>query len=589
MQEFWSRLAHTYGNALDLEERIRNAAAELVNNMLKKSLPAQPLEVIELGCGNGKILKKCEQSASPICHITGVDSSAEMLSVAKNFLTASPYLTLTEEDVLAYVRQAPKKSFDAVFSCNTLHNLPSTEDVATTISQMAEMLRPGGKILFDIRNDYNPFIRRGYRKNRAQGLQFFTFSWRRAVKILKKAGCSNIRVKPLSYATPEEAGKIGSSKLFRFFYRCYLYLTRSVWCAPYVLVEAEKKMPQFTSIIWGYHPQLFKLSPLENYHLEALKTASELGYQVGIYAIGSRAKIEDDPNLFAKFPISYHRGFFSYLSFLWSKRGSVFYCNTFTLLSFLPAWFSKKSVFMGHDSVLRKTWVKRIVQNFLLSRFAKIRVISQEEKEYLQSQGLLAEKIIVAPLAIDVDLFGSITADKRSGMVFLGNVTPDKDGLTILRALAQAHKKLPDLTLDIIGEVRDERFVPLMHELKLEQAVVFRGFIPHSELPKHLGRYQVYVNSSISEGQCLAVYEAAMAGLAVCLPRTMSFTGTFKDRALFHEIGDASALAHSMFVYATDSAMRDRHIESAQKYIREQYNRTVVNERVKKLFSFDIV
>jgi glycosyltransferase involved in cell wall biosynthesis len=146
-----------------------------------------------------------------------------------------------------------------------------------------------------------------------------------------------------------------------------------------------------------------------------------------------------------------------------------------------------------------------------------------------------------------------------------------------------------EATLGAIQRGAYEQFVPLMHELKLEQAVVFRGFIPHSELPKHLGRYQVYVNSSISEGQCLAVYEAAMAGLAVCLPRTISFTGTFKDRALFHEIGDTPALAHSMYVYATDSAMRDRHIESAQKYIREQYNRTVVNERVKKLFSFDIV
>lgn len=345
-------------------------------------------------------------------------------------------------------------------------------------------------------------------------------------------------------------------------------------------------MTEFVSIIWGYHSQLFTLAPVENYHLEAIRVAQDLGYKTTMYLIGARAKVENDPHIPPGVNIVYHQSVFGYLKFLWSKRSAIIYANTFTSLSFLPLFFSRRTVFMGHDSVTRKTWLKQCTQDLLLKKFSRVRVISEDEREFLLQHGLAATQVMVAPLALDVELFSSVPEGKRSGLVFLGNVTPDKDGITILKALALARKEIPAITLDVFGEVRDPEFTRLLIDLELSSQVKLHGFVPHAELPRFLGDFSIYVNSSISEGQCLAVYEAALSGLAVCLPSTLSFRSVFKNAALFHDLYDDKMLAANIVNYLKNSALRTEHVAQAHTFIAKNYTRDVVNARVRELFSF---
>lgn len=345
-------------------------------------------------------------------------------------------------------------------------------------------------------------------------------------------------------------------------------------------------MTEFVSIVWGYHSQLFTLAPVENYHLEAIRVAQDLGYQPTLYLIAARAKVEDDPHLPVGVRIVYHRSLIGYLRFLWTKRQAIMYANTFTTLSFLPAFFSRRTIFMGHDSVRRKTWFKQLVQDVLLKKFSRVRVISEDERQFLLGRHLKDSQVVVGPLALDTGLFGSIRDGKRNGLVFLGNVTPDKDGITILKALARVREKIPGITLDVFGEVRDPEFIKMLTNLSLHTAVILHGFVPHSELPRYLGDFALYVNSSISEGQCLAAYEASLAGLAVCLPSTLSFRTVFKDTALFHELFDDNALAENIMRYIQEETLRTEHIARARSFITKEYSQQAVNARVRDLFLF---
>lgn len=240
MEEIWERIAHTYGNAEDLEEKNRRLIAEVVERLARERAKAGELSFLELGCGNGKVLEKCLGSVSSRCRLTGVDSSPAMLKVAREAVLASPYISFVEADILSWIKNAETGAYDMVFAANTLHNLPSIGAIIEVINAMARLTKPGGLIVFDVRNALNPFLRYGYWKNRRSGMQFFPFSPFRAARLLKQAGCANIAFTPLTYATVAQAGKAGKPAWFRFLYRAYLALTRRTGCALYVHIEARK-------------------------------------------------------------------------------------------------------------------------------------------------------------------------------------------------------------------------------------------------------------------------------------------------------------------------------------------------------------
>jgi len=349
------------------------------------------------------------------------------------------------------------------------------------------------------------------------------------------------------------------------------------------------KKKEFIAIIWGYHKQLFYFSFEENYHLNVLEIARNLGYNTLVYLINSLADIKEDTNFKSKFSdtkVLYYKNVVDYLFFLFSHRNSVIYANTLVWQSLISCFFSKNSVFIAHDSVKRKSRIKQIIQNFFFHHFSRIRVITQQEKEFLIRQGIKKEKIKVVPLSIDVNLFKEIDFSERDGLVFLGNVTPDKNISAILKAFEIVKEKKPNIYLDIIGEIRDDNFFSLVKLLNLEDSVRLIGFVPQKDLYKHLNQYKIYVNSSISEGQCLAAYEAALCGVALCLPLTLSFSGVFKGMALFHEINDYKKLAENILLYLENENVRKKYVKMCKEKILKEYNFKVISEKIKDLLIF---
>ncbi|MBU4217094.1 glycosyltransferase [Candidatus Parcubacteria bacterium] len=583
MQEYWSKIANTYGLANYLEEIIRNDVASFILGQSKQS----GSRVVELGCGNGRILKKISDKNSQI-ELTGVDTSEEMLQAARLEISASK-LSLECGDVLGYLKKNNFPKFDFLVVCNTLHNLTGKKEIESVLRSSNNVLKDDGYFVFDVRNSFNPFISRGYRRSRAQGYSFFTFSYLKAIKILKQRGFEIVKVRPVQYQDIKQANKSQASFFKKILYSLYLKISSVSFFSPYILIYAKKTRQDFIFMIWGYHQQMRTLSANENYHLQALKAAKLLGYQVGILSIDARADIGND---FHKVGIvnndikmTAYANVWQFLKYLYKNRLSVIYVNTFTWQSFLVPFICRKAVFMGHDSVQRKTLLKQRIENFVFKFFKKIRVISDEEKDFLVKQGVNEKKIVVLPLAIDVQHFSRENIDgTRAGLIFLGNVTPDKNINTILRALAIVKATLLDIRLDVVGEVRDPEFDKLIKEHDLANVVKIHGFVAHDHLLPYLQKTKIYLNSSISEGQCLAAYEAALSGNALCLPATLSFSGVFKDKALFHSVYDHEKLAKNILYYLKNEQIMHEHNMKCREFISKIYTPELIMNKTQELF-----
>lgn len=169
---------------------------------------------------------------------------------------------------------------------------------------------------------------------------------------------------------------------------------------------------------------------------------------------------------------------------------------------------------------------KRRLVNPWLGRFhGTIHAVSNDLKNYMITEGLPANRIEVIHNGIDaghpVTTNEAACARARIGLdaqaLVLGTIArldPVKDLATMIRAFEIVHRQWPTSHLVMIGEGAERsRLEDLVHASALRGAVTFTG---HRDDARALvPAFDLYLNSSISEGISLTLLEAMAASRAI--------------------------------------------------------------------------
>lgn len=349
------------------------------------------------------------------------------------------------------------------------------------------------------------------------------------------------------------------------------------------------KNKKFISIIWGYSNHMHDFAPEENYHLHILKIAKESGYIPYILVRGSKENILTDPNFDSDIIVIEYQNFFQFLKEIikFSFQNALFYVNSYEWQSFIIPFLTRKTIFMAHAQPKRQTRVKQKIQNFVYKFFTIIRLNNEEEKKFLLEQGINPKKLLVIPLVVSQNIFKIINPKQtRSDLVYFGNVTPVKDIPTIISAFEVVKKTYPEIKLNIIGNIWDLNAQERINSSHHKKDIFLYGFLPmDTYLNSELNKMLIFLNSSKLEGQCVAAYDAALAGCALCLPKIMSFVGVFKDKALFHEVSDYQQLAQNIIHYLKNQNLVIDYQRKNIKMIQEQYSTLQVETKLKALIN----
>ncbi len=101
-------------------------------------------------------------------------------------------------------------------------------------------------------------------------------------------------------------------------------------------------------------------------------------------------------------------------------------------------------------------------------------------------------------------------------LISVGRLAPEKNWDTLLRALAQAYEKHPELRLVLIGDgPAKESLQVLSSELGIAERVTFTGSLPFDQVPRYLKAADAFTFASVTETQGLVTIEAMAAGLPV--------------------------------------------------------------------------
>jgi len=113
------------------------------------------LKVVDLGCGTGELTHQLAD-ALPDSHVTGLDSSSQMLDAARAKTFSSPSLVFEEGDQAQLTGE-----WDLIFSNAALQ---WSENHAELIPRLYERLLPGGQIAVQVPSNHNHISHEIYRK-----------------------------------------------------------------------------------------------------------------------------------------------------------------------------------------------------------------------------------------------------------------------------------------------------------------------------------------------------------------------------------------------------------------------------------------
>lgn len=210
-----------------------------------------------------------------------------------------------------------------------------------------------------------------------------------------------------------------------------------------------------------------------------------------------------------------------------------------------------------------------ILRRFVLWTYKNVSLlfaISEFQKLNLETYGIT--RVTVIPWGVDLNSYEFRTKnhEKKLHFIHVGHLTPVKDQGTLLKAFALISKKYP-AELRVYGE--DFMAGTLQRkcsELGIENEVQFLGMIPYNEMPEQYAWADVMLHTSLTEGQSMALTEAAASGVLLAGSRVGLLHDLGDDGGLPVNIGDFEGLAARVMNTLNDKENWNKRILYARRW-----------------------
>jgi len=228
-----------------------------------------------------------------------------------------------------------------------------------------------------------------------------------------------------------------------------------------------------------------------------------------------------------------------------------------------------------HDTQSRP-WIYNIYRRVTAQLVDSTVACSEAVAEYCRTQiGAPAERLVTIENGIDIERFAEGISEWREPVTFgaVGSLTPVKGHEVLVRAFARVARELPGSRLLIAGEgVERPAIERAVAEFGLEDRVTLVG--RSDDIPGFLSGVDVFVHSSLSEGQPLAVLEAMAAAKPVIASDIPALAETLDHGKVAEMVvpADPDRLAQAMLRVARDPEYAKELASLARRRAETQYS-----------------
>jgi glycosyltransferase involved in cell wall biosynthesis len=194
--------------------------------------------------------------------------------------------------------------------------------------------------------------------------------------------------------------------------------------------------------------------------------------------------------------------------------------------------------------------------------------VSEAQLEALAARGLSRPDAHLVPVGAEPELFRFAPKPRRPPLkiVHAANLTAVKDQATLLGAFARVRGTM-DARLRIVGDGSLRGALDqLARELGVQAAVEMTGAVPFESMPDHYQWADMFVLTSLSEGQNRALTEAAMCGVLNVSTPVGHIAALGEAAAVVVRAGDPQNVADRIVAIARDTAGWDQRVGAARAW-----------------------
>jgi glycosyltransferase involved in cell wall biosynthesis len=224
--------------------------------------------------------------------------------------------------------------------------------------------------------------------------------------------------------------------------------------------------------------------------------------------------------------------------------------------------------------------IQRRIAKWAYRQAAKVMLMSRYQQHELERFGIRREYIVI-PWGVDLKLYPFAPTQPSSDLtiIHVGHLTPVKDQKTLLRAFAAIREK-QQAHLSIYGGDAGcyQQLADLCRQLGIAADVEFHRMVPYEDMPACYRRARLMLHTSLSEGQGLAVTEAAASGVLLCGTTTGLLYDLDESHAVRVGVGQHAQLAAQVLEILDNPEECRRRIENARKWCETHSLQWSINE-----------
>lgn len=327
-------------------------------------------------------------------------------------------------------------------------------------------------------------------------------------------------------------------------HKVYIFTTTYPDVAPTARVFRLPSMPFWSMpshrVAFAFSPKVLKI--IKNLNLDIIHTQTE--FSMGL--LGKTAsKIFDIPDIH-----TYHTMYEDYVHYI--LRGYV-------ITPKMAKEFSKLFCNGAEAVIAPSKKVYNVLHEYGVTREIDI-IPTGIELEPFKKSNCNRQEVKAIRDKFNLDLSPTI--------LFLGRLGKEKSVDTIINAMPELIKKLPQAKLLIVG---DGPYKPnlenLISKMNLNDFVIFAGQQPWKDVPLFYHAADVFVTASITETQGLTYAEAMAAQIPVVAKKDLNIDGLLKNNINGRVFEQDSDLAYILYETLTDKIKSKRLAEQALKDI----------------------
>ncbi len=247
------------------------------------------------------------------------------------------------------------------------------------------------------------------------------------------------------------------------------------------------------------------------------------------------------------------------------------------------------------EELIRATWVEGKYKNIWIEQFYKMSSLAYERAEVITclyahakelqiGLGASADKIRITPNGIQTTRLANLPGKKEEDKDYVNigavlRVTPIKDVKTMIQAFAFAKKKFSKLKLWIMGPLDEEpEYAKQCYELVDALGVEDIEFTGRIDVREYLGRMDMTILTSISEGQPLTILEgfaakkpAIATDVGDCRGLLYGTNDSYGTAGILTHIMNIDEIAQAMVELGRNEAMRLQMGENGYQRVMHGY------------------